>query len=217
MRHLRAARLAKRLKREAKEKEEHLPKELVSQADGNEEGGLERERPEEVNGSDLDSRCSGGAGDCEITDSEGQELTQANTSALEILVASCRKHGAFDRTFAYQRGPEPSERTLFRRSQKEREQRKAAENTPTLHTFFPTVSNRLATPQATPPTGAQALSANKRKQQECAIAITALEKKLASKKEGLAMNGQTLMRHQVVFFFFKLHWYFRVQVQQLKG
>ena len=166
MRHLRAARLAKRLKREAKEKEEHLPKELVSQADGNEEGGLEQERPEEVNSSDLDSRCSGGAGDCEITDSEGQELTQANTSALEILTASSYKHGAFDNTFAYQRGPEPSERTLLRRSQQEREKRKAAANTPTLHTFFSTASGRHATTIQLTPT----LSTN----------------------EVLAMDGQTL-------------------------
>ena len=183
MRHLRAARLAKKLKREAKEKEEHLPKELVSQADGNEEGGLERERPEEVNGSDLDGGCSGGARDCEITDSEGQELTQANTSALEILTASSYKHGAFDNTFAYQRGPEPSERTLFRRSQQEREQRKAAENTPTLHTFFSTVSGQPAAIPISP-----TLSTNERKQQERSTAIMALEKKLASKKEGLSAS-----------------------------
>ena len=162
MRHLRAARLAKRLKREAKEKEEHLPKELVARVDGSEEGGLERERPEEVNDSGLDGGGSGGAGECEITDSRGQELIQANTSALAILTASSHKHGAFDNTFAYQRGPEPSERTLLRRSQQEREQRKAAANTLTLHTFFSTVSGRPAT--------AATLSTN----------------------EGLAMDGQTL-------------------------
>ena len=67
---------------------------------------------------DLNSD-SGGSGDkenCEITVSEEQEPVQANTPAFEILIASSQKHGVFDRVFAYQRGPEPSERALFRRS-----------------------------------------------------------------------------------------------------
>ena len=132
---------------------------------------------------------------------------QANISALEILIASGQKHDAFDSTLAYQRGPEPSERTLFRKSQKEREQRKAAENTPTLRTFFPTVSGRpAATP--VPPTlstnerklqeRSAAIMALEKKRQELFAAITALEKKLAIKKEGLEKNGQALMRYQVV-------------------
>ena len=185
--HLRAARLAKRLKREAKqeepEEEEYLPKELVARVDVSEE--------EKVNDSESDSDSEDSEledeEDCEITDSEEQEPVQANISALETLIASSQKHGAFDSTFAYQRGPEPSERTLFRRSQQERELRKAAENTPTLHTFFPTVSGH---PTTTPPD--PTLSTNECKQQERSTAIPALQKKLASKKEGLAMNGQTL-------------------------
>jgi hypothetical protein len=211
MQHLRAARLAKRLKREAKEErprreaeeeeeeEEYLPKELVARVDVSEEGGWEQEQqPEKENDSDSDSEDSEDEEDCEITDSEEQEPVEANTSALEILIASSQKHDAFDKTFFYQRGPEPTERTLQRRSQRERERKKAAENTPTLDTFFSTVPDRPATP--VPPT----LSTDERKQQERSAAITALEKKLASKKEGLAMNGQTLMRHQVVLAFLRV-------------
>ena len=103
--------MAKRLKREAKE-EEYLPEELVARVDVSEE----EEQPEKGNDLDpnSDSEDSGSEDEeeCEITDSEDSEQVQANTSALEILVASCQKHGAFDRTYAYQRGPEPSERTL---------------------------------------------------------------------------------------------------------
>ena len=75
-----------------------------------------------------------------------QEPVQANTTTLEILIASSQKHGAYDKTPTHQRGPEPCERTLFSRSQREREQRKAPQNTPTLHTFFPTVSSQPAMP-----------------------------------------------------------------------
>ena len=101
MQHLRAARLAKRPKREAKEEEEeYLPKELVARVDVSEE---EKENGSE---SDLDSKDSESEdGDCEITDREEQEPVQANTSAPEIVIANSQKHGAFDRTFAYQRGP----------------------------------------------------------------------------------------------------------------
>ena len=189
MQHLRALRVAKKLKREAlaKEEEEYLPKELVARAD------VTEEEPEKESNSDSDSEGSEDEEDCEITDSEEQEPVQANISALETLIASSQKHGAFDSTFAYQHRPEPSERTLFRRSQQERELRKAAENTPTLHTFFPTISGH---PTTTPPD--PTLSTNERKQQERSTAIAALQKKLARKKEGLAMNGQTLMQHQVV-------------------
>ena len=145
--------------------------------------------------SDLDSDSKDSEEDCEITDSEEQDNPiEANASALEILIASSQKHSAFDRAFAYQRGPVPTERTLFNRSRQERELRKAAENTPTLHTFFPTASGRPAIPSSPSPT----LSTNERKQQERSAAIAALEKKLASKKECDVMNGQTLMRHQVM-------------------
>ena len=130
MQHLRALRVAKKLKREAlakeEEEEEYLPKELVARMD------MSEEEPEKEKDSDLDSsEDSEDEVDCEITDSEEQEPVQANTSALDILTT--KKHGAFDSTtFVYQRRPEPSERTLFRKSQEKREHRKAAENTPTL-------------------------------------------------------------------------------------
>ena len=150
MQHLRALRVAKKLKREAlaeEEEEEYLPKELVARVD------VSEEEPEKEKDSDLDSEDSEDEEDCEITDSEEQEPVQANTSALDTLIAGSQKRGAFDSTtFVYQRRPEPSERTLFRRSQQKRELRKAAENTPTLHTFFPTVSGRPIIPQAVPPT-----------------------------------------------------------------
>ena len=196
MQHLRAARLAKRLKKEAEAKEaedeEYLPKELVARVDVSED----QEQPEKDSDLDSNSEDSEDEEYCEITDCDEQELVQANMPALEILIASSQRHGAFDKAFTYQRGPEPCERTLFRRSQREQELKKAAQNTPTLHTFFPAVSGQPAVPPS--PT----LSTSERKQQERSTAIAALEKKLTSKKEGmLAMNGQTLMRHQVVLAF----------------
>ena len=94
---------------------------------------MSEEEPEKEKDLDLDSSDSEDEEDCEITDSEEQEPVQANTSALDTLITASQKHGAFgSTTFVYQRGPEPSERTLIRRSQEKRELRKAAENTPTL-------------------------------------------------------------------------------------
>ena len=137
--------------------------------------------------------------DCEIADSEEQVPARANAPALGVLIASSRKNGAFDSAFTYQRGPKSTERTLFNRPQWEREPRKAAENTPTLHTFFPTTSGRPAIPPSLSPI----LSTNERNEQERCAAISALEKKLASKKECEVMNGQTLMRYQVVLAFLR--------------
>ena len=113
---------------------------------------------------------------------------QANTSGIEILIASSQKHGAFDSTFPYQRGPEPPERTLPRGARAEKSRRKYTH----VAYLLSNSSGRLA---ATP--DSPALPTNERKQRELPAAITALEKKLANKKEGLAMNGQTQMRHQV--------------------
>ena len=48
----------------------------------------------------TDSEDSEDEEDCEITDSEEQKPVQANTSALEILIASSQKHGSFDSTLA---------------------------------------------------------------------------------------------------------------------
>ena len=110
MQHLRDLRVAKKLKREAlaKEEEEYLPKELVARVD------VTEEEPEKESDSDSDSE---GSEDEEITDSEEQELVQANISALETLIASSQKHGTFDNTtFVYQRGSEPSKKTQLRRS-----------------------------------------------------------------------------------------------------
>ena len=126
--HLRALRVAQKLKREAlakekeealaKEKEEeYLPKELVARVD------VVEEEPEKENDSDLDSDSEDSdEEDYEITDSEEQqEPVQVNISALDTLIASSQKHGAFDSTtFVYQRGPEPSEKTQLRKSQRER-------------------------------------------------------------------------------------------------
>ena len=107
MQHLRALRVAKKLKREAlaKEEEEYLPKELVARVD------VTEEEPEKESDSDSDSEGSEDEEDCEITDSEEQEPVQANISALETLIASSQKHGAFENTtFVYQRGSEPSKK-----------------------------------------------------------------------------------------------------------
>ena len=68
--HLRALRVAKKLKREAlakEEEEEYLPKELVAWVD------LSEEEPEKEKDLDLDSSDSEDEEDCEITDSEEQE------------------------------------------------------------------------------------------------------------------------------------------------
>ena len=150
MQHLRALRVARKLKREALAKgggENYLPKEQLARVD------VTEEEPEKASGSDSDSE---GSEDSKTADSGEQEPVQANTSAFDTLIASSKKHGAFDSTtFEYQRGPEPSKKTLFR---KPRELRKAAENTPTLHTFFSTVSGQPATPAS--PT----LSTDERKQ-----------------------------------------------------
>ena len=90
MQHLRAARLANRLKREAVEAKEeddleYLPKELVAWVDVREEQ-LE-EQPEKDSDLDSDSEDSEDEEDCEITDSEEQDLVQANIPALETLIA----------------------------------------------------------------------------------------------------------------------------------
>ena len=104
MQHLRAARLAKRLKREAVEvKEEddseYIPKELVTWMDVCEEQ-LE-EQPEKDSNLDSDSEDSEDEEDEEITDSEEQDLVQANIPAFETLIASSQRHGAFNKTFTY--------------------------------------------------------------------------------------------------------------------
>ena len=91
---------------------------------------------------------------CKITDSEEKKPVQANTSALEILIASSQKHGSFDSTFAYQRGPEPSERTLFRRSQQERERRGQQKILPhcipSFQQFLADLPQRLLPPPSPP-------------------------------------------------------------------
>ena len=76
------------MKREAKEQEE--------EEQGNGEylpriwslGWMSEEQPEKVNNSDSDTSKDSEDEDCEITDSEEQRPVQANTSALEILIAS---------------------------------------------------------------------------------------------------------------------------------
>ena len=76
MQHLRAARLAKRLKTEAKDKEEYLPEELIARVDLSEE----QEQPaENASNSDLDSDSEDSDDEyCEITNREEQEPVQAN-------------------------------------------------------------------------------------------------------------------------------------------
>ena len=85
MQHLRALRVAQKLKREAlaKEKEEeYLPKELVARVD------VFEEEPEKENASDLDSDSEDSdEEDCKITDSEEQEPVQVNISTLGTLIA----------------------------------------------------------------------------------------------------------------------------------
>lgn len=49
---------------------------------------MSEEQPEKVNNSDSDTSKDSEDEDCEITDSEEQRPVQANTSALEILIAS---------------------------------------------------------------------------------------------------------------------------------
>ena len=86
LQHLRAARLAKRLKTEAKDKEEYLPKELIARVDVSEE---REQLAENASDSDLDSDSKDSEEeDCEITDSEEQEPVQANTPSLQILISS---------------------------------------------------------------------------------------------------------------------------------
>ena len=86
LQHLRAASLAKRLKTEAKDEEEYLPKELIARVDVSEE---QEQLAENASDSDLDSDSEDSEEeDCEITDSEEQEPVQVNAPALQILIAS---------------------------------------------------------------------------------------------------------------------------------
>ena len=90
MQHLRAARLTKRLKKEAEAKvaedEEYHPKELVARVDVSEE----QEQPEKDSDLDSDNEDSEDEEYCEITDCDDQEPVQANIPALEILIWSWR-------------------------------------------------------------------------------------------------------------------------------
>ena len=88
--------MKRELKEKEEEEEEYLPQELIARVDvSEEEKENESESLSEYDNSEDEE-------DCEITDSEEQEPVQANTSALEILIASRQKHGAFDSTFTYQ-------------------------------------------------------------------------------------------------------------------
>ena len=144
--HSRVERLVKRLNEEAEgkdiEDEEYLPKELVTRIDVSEE----QELPEKDSDLDSNSEDSKDEEYCEITDCDEQELVQANMPTLEILIASSQRHGDFNKAFTYQRGPKPCERTLFGRSQREQELKKATQNTPTLHTFILAVSGQPVVP-----------------------------------------------------------------------
>ena len=87
MQHLRAARLAKRLKTETIVEEEYLPKELIARVDVCEE----QEQQLAGNASDSDLNSDSGDSedeDCEITDSEEQKPVHATTPALQIFIAS---------------------------------------------------------------------------------------------------------------------------------
>ena len=78
-------------------------------------------------------------------------------------------------TLPNQRRPRTTESPLSKRPQREREPRKTAESTLTLHIFF-----SIAQPAIHP---SPTISTNERKQQERPAAIMAPEKKLASKNQ----------------------------------
>ena len=84
------------MKKEAEAKEaedeEYLPKELVARMDVSEE----QEQPEKDSDLDSDSEDSEDEKYCEITDCNKHEPMQANMPALEILIGSGQRHGAFD-------------------------------------------------------------------------------------------------------------------------
>jgi hypothetical protein len=73
-----------------------------------------------------------------LTDNEGEGKVPENV--LDQLLVNGRDSRAFDSTqFLYQRGPEPSLRTLQRRVQKQRAEEAAATSTHSIKKFFPPV------------------------------------------------------------------------------
>lgn len=194
----RAMRVAKKRKME---EEQLLPEALLARVDDESEVGIW-----DPSTTALLSGVGGGwdsgseeEEDCEISDAE-EEVENMNRSLFEKLLASDERYreGATSviQQFngKYQRGAEPSRRTLQRRVANQKELEQAASRSAKITTFFPstTTSTTIAT-ELTP----EEITALERK-----TAITYLDKKIHSKKQ--TMNRQNMMRHQAVLAFLRL-------------
>jgi hypothetical protein len=190
MQQLRAARAVKmaniKKKKQACEEEfsaEKLPAYLLERfGDESEEGAwFEGQLPEETSSSE-DSEEE----EFELTDNE--EEGTVPESVLDQLLVNGRDSRAFDSTqFVYQRGPEPSIRTLQRRAQKQRDEEVAATSTHSIKKFFPPIVPLPTTPQ---------LSKAEQHHHDLCKALADLNRKIKSKTHGL--NEQNLSRHRAV-------------------
>lgn len=222
MQQLRAARIHKKARKEERDSEEgiqkdksdsgELPNELLVRVnDESEEGAwfpgqdnTQMGALSDMEDEEGDNTLSASEDEEEITDNE-EEITddegqiEYNTSAFEILFTGAKTYDAFQHTsFIYQRGPEPSVRTMQRTYKKEQQQIEAAKNTYTLETYFQRPHNRQPNPVSH---SILQISRDKTQIDKRLPAIVELEKKLSQQHR---LNGQNLMRHQVVLAFLKV-------------
>jgi hypothetical protein len=196
MQAIRAARAVRRANIEKKKEEreekfsaENLPGYLLARfGDESEEGAwFEGQLSEGASGSE-DSEEE----EFELTDNEEPE--KISESVFDQLLANGRDESAFNSTqFLYQRGPEPSVRTVRRIAQKQRADEVAARGTHSIKRFFPSVA---PLPTAPP------LPKAEQRHHELSKALADLKRKINSKTHGL--NEQTLSRHRSVLVFLHL-------------
>ena len=193
MQQLRAARAVRiaNIKKKKDESEEEfsaesLPADLLARfGDESEEGAwFEGQLSEETSSEESEEE------EFELTDNEEQE--RVPESIFDQLLANGRDERAFNDTrFPYQRGPEPSLRTVRRRAQKQRGKEAAATATHSITRFFP----------AAVPTTPQLPKAEQNHIELCK-ARADLNRKIQSKTHRL--NEQTLLRHRSVLAFLHL-------------
>jgi len=193
MQQLRAARAVKmaklKKKKEAREEEfsaENLPAYLLERfGDESEEGiWFEGQQLEESSNSE-DSEEE----EFELTDNEEEGRVPA--SVLDQLLVNGRDRHVFDSTqFLYQRGPEPSLRTLQRRVRKQHDEQAAAMSTHSITKYFSSVAPLPTTPP---------LSKAEQRHLDLCKALKDLNRKINSKTHGL--NEQNLSRHRLVLAF----------------
>ncbi|KAF8543086.1 hypothetical protein BDD12DRAFT_933621 [Trichophaea hybrida] len=204
-RQLRAARTIKKQRIDDRNTGVELPNELVARIDKETEEELwspgQVVVPAEVHwDNNFEDEAEQEEDECELTDieeeeAEDDEVSPMDTDAFEALLDGSKKTGVFDEVyFRYQRGVEPSERTVYRQKKNQLELRLGAQHTRTIESYFKNPST-IGRPDAY-------FSSDELHMQDRQLAIKALEKKLQSKKT--ILNSQTLMRHQAVLAFLRI-------------